>query len=125
MKPVITAVGNLTKKPELEFTEKNNTPVVRFTVACNGWNDDVTFLWCIAYAKNAENISKFFDKGSAIAIVGELSQYADKNKQTHSYCDVRSWDFVNGSPRRENPPPVKDFKVKGSEDGAQDNKDPF
>ena len=112
MKPQIIAVGNITKDITLEKTQKSSTSVVKFTIACNGGKDgETTFLWCIAYQKNAENIAKFFQKGSPIMIVGELSQYLDEGKRTHSFCDVIRWGFV-GAAKREGPPPEKDNFAK-------------
>ena len=122
MKPTVIAVGNITKDIPLEYTKTNNTPVCKFTVACNGSNDEATFLWCVAYGKNAENIQKFFGKGSAIQVVGELSQYLDDKKQTHSYCDVRQWGFVNGGSRKETPPPTRERAVQES---AASEDEPF
>ena len=61
MKPIVNAVGNLTKDVVLEYTKTNNIPMVRFTIACNGAREgDAVFLWCKAYDKSAENIAKFF-----------------------------------------------------------------
>lgn len=105
MRPTITACGNLTKTPALEKT-KSGTPVVRFTVACNaGKEDEPTFLWCVAYNKAAENIAKFFEKGSPIVVSGELRQYTDEKREAHFVCDVRNFGFVGGGRKNDAPPP--------------------
>ena len=107
MRPVVTACGNLTKKPLLETTQKG-TPVVRFTVACNaGKDDDATFLWCVAYGEMAKTIAKHFDKGQGIIANGLLRQYKDDKGGEHFVCDVRDFGFV-GSSRRNDTPPVDD-----------------
>lgn len=127
MKPTVIAVGNITKDIPLEYTKNSRTPVCKFTVACNGTNEETTFLWCVAYGKAAENIQKFFGKGSPIQVVGELSQYSDEKKQTHSYCDVRQWGFVNGGSKKENPPPTRErYAENDSSDAGEDGGDnPF
>lgn len=125
MKPVIVAVGNVTKDISLEKTKTNGVPCAKFTVACNsGAKDDrPTFLWCVAYNKNAENIAKFFRKGSPIQIVGELSQYDDDKKQAHSYCDVRQWGFAGGKSSKEPPPTDESRKTPEQFRKEQNNPD--
>ncbi|MBQ6534612.1 MAG: single-stranded DNA-binding protein [Opitutales bacterium] len=108
MRPTIIMTGNLTKDPILEKT-KNGVPCVKFTVACNGARkeDRAVFMWCIAYNSAAENIAKFFAKGTPIQVVGELSQYEDDKRSTHTFCDVIRWGFApNGGTRKEPPPPA-------------------
>ena len=126
MKPTVIAVGNLTKDVVFERTKTNGVPCAKFTVACNsGRKDDrATFLWCVAYNQAAESIAKFFRKGQAIQIVGDLSQYEDEKKQAHTYCDVRQWGFVGAKSTREPPPPTDENRrtpeqMRG-EDTAED-----
>lgn len=108
MRPQCQAIGNLTKKPTLEYTRTNNVPTVAFTVACNGGQDDeAVFLYCRAYKKAAENIAKYCDKGSAVFVVGELSQYNDEHRNMHTYLHVTRVQFVGG--RKEQMPPAKDI----------------
>lgn len=111
MKPSVHALGNLTKTPVLEQT-KNGVATCSFTVACNGFREnDTTFLWCRAYRETAENICKFLQKGSPIYVVGELSQYvSEKDKLSHTYCDVIRAQFVGGA-RREGPPPIDEERA--------------
>lgn len=129
MRPTVNACGNLTKDVSLEKTQKG-TPVVRFTIACNaGKDDEPTFLWCVAYNKNAENIAKFFKKGSPIQILGDLRQYIDEKKQSHYVCDIRNFGFI-GSARRDTPPPVdekRDYQKNNAtnDDSIDDNDIPF
>lgn len=119
MRPTVNACGNLTKDVSLEKTQKG-TPVVRFTIACNaGKDDEPTFLWCVAYNKNAENIAKFFKKGSPIQILGDLRQYNDEKRQSHYVCDIRSFGFI-GSARRDTTPPVDEKQDYQKDNAAND-----
>lgn len=112
MRPQIQALGNLTKTPQLEHT-KNGVPTCTFTVACNGGrDDDAVFIWCRAYRTTAENVCKYLEKGSPIFVVGELSQYvSEKDKLSHTYCDVLRVQFVGGGARREPPPPADERRA--------------
>ena len=125
MRPTITACGSLTKTPILEKT-KNGTPVVRFTVACNaGKDDEPTFLWCVAYNKNAENIAKFFKKGSPIVVSGYLRQYTDEKREAHFVCDVNNFGFVGGARRNDTPPPPDDRRCAPTQTPPPDVDEPF
>lgn len=97
----ITLGGRLTAKPELKTTP-NGTTVCNFTVAVNRrGKDQVTdFINCVSFKGTAEFISKFFDKGSSICVVGSLQVrgYTDKdgNKRTATDVLVDSAHFVDG-----------------------------
>ena len=125
MKPTVIAVGNLTKDVVFEKTKTNGVPVAKFTVACNsGMKDDrATFLWCVAYNKAAENIARFFRKGQAIQVVGELSQYEDEKRQSHTFCDVRQWGFVGGKSSHEPPPPTDEGRRTPEQARAEESPD--
>jgi single-strand DNA-binding protein len=68
-----TLVGNLTKDPELRFTN-SGTAVVNFSLAVNNpaRDDEVLFINCVAFAKLAEVIDKYTEKGKNILINGRL-----------------------------------------------------
>lgn len=93
--------GRLTAKPELKTTP-NGTTVCNFTVAVNRRGKDQTtdFINCVSFKGTAEFISKFFDKGSSICVVGSLQVrgYTDKdgNKRTATDVLVESAHFVDG-----------------------------
>lgn len=86
----VVLVGRLVRDPELRYTNNNNIPVVSFTLAVNrpfssgnnaGGNDANTadFLPCIAWRKQAENVSKYVRKGHMVAVDGRI--------QTRDYVD--------------------------------------
>ena len=78
-------VGRLTKDPELKRTS-SDIPYARFTVAVNrtfaGPNGEreADFIQCIAWRRQAENVSRFVKKGSLVGIEGRI--------QTGSYDDA-------------------------------------
>lgn len=94
----VILMGRLTTDPETRNTS-NGLTVCRFTVAVPRSNvnkqtnrRDTDFISCTAWRQNAEFISKYFHKGSMIAIEGELNtgKYIDKNHPdvTHYTTDV-------------------------------------
>lgn len=93
--------GRLTAKPELKTTPSGTT-VCNFSVAVNrkGKEQTTNFINCVSFSKTAEFVSKFFDKGSSICVVGSLQvrRYTDKdgNKRTTTDVLVDSAHFVDG-----------------------------
>lgn len=77
--------GRLTRDPELKSTS-SGISVTQFTLAVNrqytnqDGNRSADFISCVAWRKTAENINKFFKKGSLIGIDGRLQSrsYDDK-----------------------------------------------
>ena len=67
----VVLVGRLTAKPELRYTA-SNTAYTRFSVAVNrpfanaDGKRDADFINVVAWRKQAETISKFFDKGKIL-----------------------------------------------------------
>lgn len=75
-------VGRLTKDVELKTTQGGES-VCSFTIAVNRkfknaeGNYDADFINCVAWRGQAEFLSKYFEKGSMVGIVGTI--------QTRSY----------------------------------------
>ena len=76
--------GNLTKDPELSYTEKG-TAVCQFSVACRRtWKEDKNmrkevFIFDVSvYARQAEMCAKYLKKGRGVLVVGRLAK-ADEN----------------------------------------------
>jgi len=103
----IVLVGRLTKDPELRFTNNNNVPVVSFTLAVNrpfssanstngSDNRDADFIPCIAWRKQAENVSKYVKKGHMVAIDGRIQtrDYVDTQTNTRRYVTEVICDSV-------------------------------
>lgn len=93
--------GNITH--DLELKNAGETKYINFSVATNKfWKEEgelkekVTFIPCVAFSKNAENIAKHFAKGSAIYIKGELKQ--------------SKWETPEGKKRQELKVLVNEYK---------------
>ncbi len=79
-------MGRLTADPELRSTP-NGVSVCSFSVAVDrnysksGTERQTDFINCVAWRQTAEFISKYFRKGSMIAINGSIQQrsYTDKD----------------------------------------------
>lgn len=80
-------IGRLTAKPELRYTQAN-IPVVRFTIAIDRYKKDcdkqTDFIPVQCWRKLAENVSKYLDKGSLVAVVGSLQSGKYTNKDGHT-----------------------------------------
>ena len=102
----VQLIGNITREIEIKFTQ-SNMAIASFGVAVNkkvknqqgGYDDKAQFFDITAFGKTAENISKFFHKGSKIGIVGELdfSQWEDQQGQKRSKVGVicNQFDFID------------------------------
>lgn len=99
----VILLGRLTAKPELRYTP-SNTAYTRFSVAVNrpfarqDGNRDTDFINVVAWNKNAETISRYFDKGRQICLEGSIrtSNYTDKegNKRYTTDVQLDSFEFV-------------------------------
>lgn len=84
----VILMGRLTKDPELRYTSGNNTAVCSFTLAVDrkfqkqGEERQADFISVVAWDKQAEFCSKWFQKGRQVAVVGRLQ--------------VRTWDDAEG-----------------------------
>ena len=70
-------VGRLTKDPELKYTP-SGVPMARFTLAVNRpfsnqqGEKEADFINCVAWRKQAENLSNFMKKGNMVGIEGRI-----------------------------------------------------
>ena len=95
-------MGRLSADPEFRQTE-NGIAVCRFTVAVQedyknkDGSRDVDFINCKAWRSTAEYVSKYFKKGSRIAVIGKNKCDAsekDGKKQYYNYIKVESVEFA-------------------------------
>jgi single-strand DNA-binding protein len=82
----VILMGRLTADPELRQTPQG-TSVARFTIAVNRrfqkeGSQQADFITCVAWRQTAEFICRFFQKGSMIAVEGQIQS--------------RSWDGQDG-----------------------------
>ena len=94
----VILIGRLTKDPELKTTT-SGTPTTTFTIAVdrtftnqNGQRE-ADFINCVAWRKQAENISRYCFKGSQVAVEGRIqtrnydAQDGTKRYITEVICD--------------------------------------
>ncbi len=86
----VILLGRLTRDPELRTTP-SGVSVTSFSIAVSRrfQKDQTDFINCVAWRQTAEFVSKYFNKGSMISVVGSLQtgRY-EKDGQTHYTTDV-------------------------------------
>lgn len=119
----IILIGRLTADIELKQTN-NGTSVVSFSLAVqkpyNKENDhpEADFIDCVAWKTTAEFISKYFSKGSKLAVCGRLQTrtYEDKEGKKRKVTEVvvDEVDFVEkkSEPSQPSAAPVSKKKTK-------------
>jgi single-strand DNA-binding protein len=87
----VTLVGNLTRDPELRFTN-SGMAVATFGLAVNfrrqrggEWEEETSFFDITTFAQMAENAAESLNKGNRVLVTGRLQQ--------------RSWENQDGDKR--------------------------
>lgn len=125
----VILMGNLTRDPELRFTQ-NNMAVCKVGLALNRkvkdqrteqWRDEATFVDVTIFGKRAEAFHKFHTKGSSAFFEGELrlDSWTDKEtgqKRSKLYVIANTWEFVGGRPQSDS---------GGGPRGWQPNESPY
>ena len=89
----VTVVGNLTRDPELRFTQSGQARAVLGIAVnrrwqnrqTNEWEEQVSFFNVVCWREMAENVSESLTRGMRIIVQGRLEQ--------------RSWDTPEGDKR--------------------------
>ena len=80
----VTVVGNVTRDPELRFTQ-GGMAVANFGLAWNkkkqDGEDEVSFFDVSCFRSLAENVAESITKGSRVVIYGTLSQRSWENQE--------------------------------------------
>jgi single-strand DNA-binding protein len=99
----VILTGRLTKDPELRTTNSDKS-VASFSIAVDKYGEGADFINCVVWGKQAENLCKYQEKGSQIALSGRISTrtYDDAkgNKQYITEVVADSIEFL-GSKRKE------------------------
>lgn len=81
-------VGNITRDPELRIAN-GGLAMLPFSVAVNQrkqvngtWEDNVSFIDCIAFGEQAENVAATVAKGDRVVVIGKLQQRSWEDKET-------------------------------------------
>lgn len=100
--------GRLTKDPVLEHT-KNGVPTCQFNVATNrpvirDGKREADFITCIAWNKQAENLTKYQRKGNLIGVQGSLridNYEINGEKRYKTYILVENVEFFDSKKKEE------------------------
>ena len=111
----IILMGRLTRDPELRRTE-SGTAVCSFSIAVdrdfkskNG-EKETDFIDIVSWRATAEFVSKYFQKGSLIAIDGSIQtrQYQDKNGNNRTAIEIVANNVNFAAPKSANAAPMGD-----------------
>lgn len=89
----ITISGNLTKDPELRYSQSGRAKAIMGVAVnrrwmnrqTNAWEEQVSFFNVVCWADLAENVSESLSKGNRVVVTGRLEQ--------------RSWESQDGEQR--------------------------
>jgi len=122
----VLLLGNLTRDPQMRYLP-SQTPVTEFGLACNRkfktasgeQREEVTFVDCTAFGRQAEVINQYCTKGKPIFIEGRLKfdSWEDKNgggKRSKLTVVIENFQLLGG--RGDAPAPEADG---GDGGGAQ------
>ena len=106
----VLLIGNLTRDPQLRYTPAQQ-PVCEFGLAVNrSWkgndgqkHEDVCFVDCTAWGRQAETLSKYMSKGRPLFVEGRLT--------------FRQWDGPDGKKRSKLEVTVENFQFLGGPRG--------
>ena len=94
----IILIGRISTDLELKETSNGN-PVVKFNLAVNRMKDGTDFIPVQVYGKMAENLVKYQNKGSQIAIEGSMRvdnyEGNDGNKKYITYVLAQNVHFLD------------------------------
>lgn len=79
-------IGRLTKNLELRYT-KENKAVCEIPLAISNGKDDTTFLTLTTFGKQAENCSKYLEKGSMISAMATVKNHNWTDKENNKHYD--------------------------------------
>ncbi len=133
-------MGRLTKDPELRTTQ-NGTSVTSFAVAVDreyvrqGEERQTDFINVVAWRQTAEFVSRYFRKGSMIAVQGSIQtrNYEDKNGNKRTAVEVIAdkVSFCGSKAESGNGAPVdaqtnaSDYTAINTNDSGEDDDLPF
>jgi single-strand DNA-binding protein len=100
----VILAGHLTRDIEVKYLD-SGTAVANVGMAVNNrvkrgdeWTDEPCFIEIALWGRNAENASKYLEKGSAILVDGnlKLDQWEDRdgNKRSRHSVNVQTMQFL-------------------------------
>lgn len=133
---VVILIGNLTRDPQLRYTA-SQAAVCEFGLAINRrWKgadgqqkEEVCFVDCTAWGKQAETLQKYVAKGQPLYVQGRLTYQAwekDGQKRSKLLVTVEQFQFLGGRERTDAPSPKeKDAPLGLPTDMPPDEDIPF
>ena len=146
---VVAIMGRLVADPELRTTPQGIN-VCSFRIACDrnfarqGEQRQADFIDIVAWRSQAEFVSKYFQKGSLIAIDGSIQtrQYQDKNGNNRTAVEVVAnnvnfagsksngsnqggGSYQNAAPSYQNAAPARPAAVEAAPSYSAGNADDF
>lgn len=111
-------IGRLVRDPELKHTKSGKT-ICSFTVAVNRPGkqgaESTDFFRVTAFERTAENVAKYLEKGSSVAVRGSVSLYTftAQDGRTIPNLDVNAHEveFLGGRAAKD--PPAGFTRVDG------------
>ena len=99
----VILIGRLVRDVELTHTQ-NGTAKANFSIAISNGKDRPTdFINCTVWEKQAENMEKYTEKGSQVAVNGSIKtdtwEDSEGNRQHKTYVLVRTVTFLE--PKKE------------------------
>ena len=90
----VILMGNLTRDPEVSYSQNSNMAIARFAIAINRrfqreGEDNTDFFNCTAFGKTAEFVEKYFRKGSRMLLSGRVENDNYTNKNGEKVYSVR------------------------------------
>lgn len=106
---VVAIMGRLVADPELRTTPAGHS-VCSFRIACDrsyvqqGQERQADFIDIVAWRQQADFVSKYFQKGSMIAVEGSLQtrNYQDKNGNNRTAVEVVANNISFAGAKRQN-----------------------
>ncbi len=129
---MVALMGRLTYEPELKTTP-SGVSVLRFQIACDrsyqsqGQERQADFIDCVAWRQRAEFISRYFHKGSMIAIEGSIQtqNYTDKNGNNRKSVEVvaNNVSFCGSKADSGSSAPAQEYNQPAPSYSSADNSD--
>lgn len=124
----VILLGRLTKDIELRYTQ-SNIPCATIDLAVNNGKDKdgnerkADFIRVIIWEKQAENIAKFCNKGSRIAVTGSIKSDSYENekgeKRYRTYVLANRIQFLDTKKSQEPLPEEPDYLRNGQQNDTQ------
>ena len=122
----VILLGRLTKDLETRYTQSTNTQVTSFTLAVNrrfvkqGEERQADFINIVAWNKTAEFVSKYFNKGQQVGVIGRIQtrNYDDEQGVKHYITEVIAEEVYFAGEKKEKAQndPTDDFEITNSDD---------